>query len=31
VRVRLDGQKWDELLVGTDDAESVVAALAAVR
>jgi hypothetical protein len=31
VRVRLDGQRWDELLVGADDAEAVVAALAAVR
>lgn len=31
VRVRLDGQRWNELLVGADDAEAVVAALAAVR
>ena len=32
VRIRLDGQRWDELLVGSDDAAGVAAALgAAVR
>ena len=31
VRLRLDGQRWDELLVGTDEAEAVAAALAAAR
>jgi hypothetical protein len=31
VRVRLDGQRWDELLVGTDDAPAIAAALAAAR
>jgi hypothetical protein len=29
--VRLDGQRWDELLVGTDDAPAIAAALAAAR
>ena len=31
VRVRLEGQRWDELLIGADDAEAVVATLAAAR
>jgi hypothetical protein len=31
VRVRLDGQRWDELLVGADDAPAVAAALTAAR
>jgi hypothetical protein len=31
VRVRLDGQRWDELLVGTDDAQQIAAALTAAR
>jgi hypothetical protein len=29
VRVRLDGARWDELLVGADDATSLAATLAA--
>jgi hypothetical protein len=29
VRVRLEGQRWDELLVGTDDAPAIAAALTA--
>jgi hypothetical protein len=31
VRIRLEGQRWDELLLGTDDAPAVAGALAAVR
>jgi hypothetical protein len=31
LRVRLDGQRWDELLVGTDDAAAVAASLTAAR
>jgi hypothetical protein len=31
VRIVLEGQRWSELLVGTDDAEAVAAALAAAR
>jgi len=31
VRVRLDGQRWDELLVGADDAEALAASLLAAR
>ena len=31
VRVRLEGQRWDVLLVGTDNAEAVAASLAAAR
>ncbi len=31
VRVRLDGQRWDELLVGADDAQALAASLAAAR
>jgi hypothetical protein len=31
VRIRLEGQRWDELLVGTDDASGLATALAAVR
>lgn len=31
VRVRLEGARWDQLLVGTDEAEAVAAALAAAR
>jgi hypothetical protein len=29
--VRLDGQRWDELLVGADDAAAVAASLTAGR
>jgi hypothetical protein len=28
VRIRLEGQRWDELLVGTDEAPALAAALA---
>jgi len=31
VRVRLEGQRWDELLVGADDAGAVAAAIVAAR
>jgi hypothetical protein len=31
VRVRLEGARWDALLIGTDEAEAVAAALAAAR
>jgi hypothetical protein len=31
VRVRLEGTTWDQLLVGTDEAEAVAAALTAAR
>ena len=31
VRVRLEGARWDQWLVGTDEAEAVAAALAAAR
>ena len=31
VRVMLDGQRWDELLVGSDDAAAVAASLTAAR
>ena len=31
VRVRLEGQRWDELLVGTSEAEAVAEALASAR
>jgi hypothetical protein len=31
VRVRLAGQRWDELLVGADDAPAIAAALTAAR
>jgi hypothetical protein len=31
VRVRLEDERWDELLVGADDASAIAAALAAAR
>ena len=31
VRIRLEGQRWHELLVGTDDAPSLAASLSAAR
>jgi hypothetical protein len=31
VRVTLEGRRWDELLVGTDDAAAVAASLLAAR
>ena len=31
VRVRLEGERWDELLIGDDDAEAVAAAIVAAR
>jgi hypothetical protein len=31
VRVRVEGAHWDTLLIGTDDAEAVAAALSAAR
>ena len=31
VRVRLEGQRWDELLIGADDAVAVASSLTAAR
>ena len=31
VRIRLDGQRWEQLLIGTDDAPSVAEALTSAR
>jgi hypothetical protein len=31
VRVRLEGQRWDELLIGADDAAALAATLTAAR